>query len=63
MAATLLASLVGGGALWDSLPHLLIGGWVAAMIAITVVRLRWTATPDPPGVVSQLQGSDHSSPR
>ncbi|HLG87880.1 MAG TPA: ATP-binding protein [Alphaproteobacteria bacterium] len=39
MAATLLASLVGGGALWDSLPHRLIGGWVAAMIAITVIRL------------------------
>ncbi len=39
MVATLPAILVGGGALWASLPHFLIGGWVVAMIAIVVVRL------------------------
>lgn len=39
MTAMFGAALVCGLALWDTMPHILIGGWMAATIAIVAIRL------------------------
>lgn len=38
-AASVLASVIGAAALWNALPHALIGIWAAAMMAIAAIRL------------------------